>query len=519
MGTIIKQDNRPVAYYTRKLNSAQKNYTTIEKELLSIVETFREFRSMLLGTKINVNTVHKNLTHRLSQFTTQHVMRWRLLLEEYGPKFFDLKGPHNVVADALSRVPTTAVSSLNHTPTNASIRPLSQPSSVVPCNKTLDKLTIDTLAEGLLAMPACEAHKSEALHSEAVPDPTVLWHDCCLFHPRFDARGNHSFHFSTFNHYQQNDKQLLQTLAQAPGRFFKQPLGGYNIICIRQSPTPNSAWHIIIPDAMLHLLVAWYHEALVHSVGMDRLEAILKRNFWHPNLRDMVHRVISSCPICPQVRLSTKPHGHLAPREAPIAPWSKVHVDCIGPWTVTVNNVTLHFEALTCIDPVTNLVEISRFQGPKTSDTARALFENQWLARYPHPLGIVHDNGPEFTGHDFQFPLDYAGITPVRITPYTPTANAVIESVHHTIGQVIRTLIHLKPPQNTADADSVVDEAIATAMHACRCAPNTSLGNFTPGALVFQRDMLLDLPLVADLLTLTQHRQVLIDHHLLCANA
>ena len=101
LGAIIKQDNRPVAYYTCKLNNAQKNYTTIEKELLSIVETFREFHSMLLGAKINVYTDHKNLTHRLSQFTTQPVMRWHLLLEEYGPKFYYFKGPRNVVADAL----------------------------------------------------------------------------------------------------------------------------------------------------------------------------------------------------------------------------------------------------------------------------------------------------------------------------------------------------------------------------------------------------------------------------------
>ena len=251
---------------------------------------------------------------------------------------------------------------------------------------------------------------------------------------------------------------------------------------------------------------------------MDRLEAILKCNFWHPKLRDMVRHVISSCPICTQVCLSTKPHGHLAPCEAPLAPWSEVHVDCIGPCTVTINTIKLRFEALTCIDPITNLVEISRFQGPKMSETAKALFENQWLARYPRPIHIVHDNGPEFTGHDSQFPLDYAGITPVRTTPYTPTANSVIESVHRTIGQVIHTLIHLKPPQTPADTDSVVDEAIATAMHACRCAPNTSLGNFSPGTLIFQCDMFLDLPLVTDLLTLTQHCQALIDHRLLHAN-
>jgi len=106
LGSVIKQNGRPVAYYSRKLNSAQKNYTTIEKELLSVVETLKTFRSMLLGAKITVFTDHKNLTHKLSSFTTQRVMRWRLLLEEFGPLFEYKKGEKNCVADALSRVPT-----------------------------------------------------------------------------------------------------------------------------------------------------------------------------------------------------------------------------------------------------------------------------------------------------------------------------------------------------------------------------------------------------------------------------
>ena len=102
LGACISQEGKPVAFYSRKLNPAQTRYTTTERELLSIVETLKEFRNILLGQRIKVHTDHENLTYKT--FNSDRVMRWRLYIEEYSPHLHYIKGTHNVVADALSRL-------------------------------------------------------------------------------------------------------------------------------------------------------------------------------------------------------------------------------------------------------------------------------------------------------------------------------------------------------------------------------------------------------------------------------
>ena len=326
------------------------------------------------------------------------------------------------------------------------------------------------------------------------------------------------FHFTTIQLYQTRDPDLQQMISKDP-RFFHQKLGNYDIICFCGPPS-STDWKIALPTNMLGPIVHWYHKTLAHSPGMDRLEALVRRTFFHPKICDAVRSIVSNCPISPMVRTTYKPYGALAPHDAPIAPWSEVHVNCIGPWKVQVpSSKPIHFYALTCINPVTNLIEIIRFEGPPTAKKVKSLFENHWLACYPRPLRIVHDNGSEFLGHDFQFPLDYAGIKPVRISAHTPTSNSIIESSHKIIGQVIRTLLLQYSPTTLDDANVILDEAVATAMHALRCTPNTSLGNFSPGSLVFQHDMFLDLPLITDIVQLTCHRQAQIDQRLLRIHA
>src|SRR5688500_3838576 len=55
-GACIPQNGKPIAFYLRKLNPAQTRYTTTERELLSVEEVLKEFRSILLGQQICVHT-------------------------------------------------------------------------------------------------------------------------------------------------------------------------------------------------------------------------------------------------------------------------------------------------------------------------------------------------------------------------------------------------------------------------------------------------------------------------------
>ena len=61
LGATLVQDGKPLGFYTRKLNSAQKNYTVGEKELLSIVEGLKVFEGVLRGVDLTVHTDHLNL--------------------------------------------------------------------------------------------------------------------------------------------------------------------------------------------------------------------------------------------------------------------------------------------------------------------------------------------------------------------------------------------------------------------------------------------------------------------------
>ena len=212
-------------------------------------------------------------------------------------------------------------------------------------------------------------------------------------------------------------------------------------------------------------------------------------------------------------------YGLLASRDARSSPWSEVATDCIGPWNIELRGgCNYGIRSLPTIDVTTNLLEIEPITTQMSAECAHA-FENGWLSRYPRPMRVIHDQGSEFLGAPFHDLLCHAEIKSVPTTAHNPQGNSIIEAVHKSVEQVLRTLVHLHNPQTVHQAKVVCDTPLATSMHATHCASHQALQNLTPGSFAFCRDMFFNLPLLTDIMALQNTRQQLVDSRLLEENS
>lgn len=321
--------------------------------------------------------------------------------------------------------------------------------------------------------------------------------------------GPNPMDYTRMAQFQSNDNRLQQLPAQNPAQYSIRPFHHSQLICYQKMP--QTLWKICVPDAMLTELIVWYHNVLLH-VGSDHLASSMSTHFFHPQLKQRVEAFVQRCTECQEYKEPGRGYGHLPPCEALFQPLTEAAIDMIGPWKVRVNNELLIFKALTMIDTVTNLVELKCCDTATGEEVSRR-FEHSWLFRYPRPNKCIHDAGPEFNNHDFQFLLTDWGIKAHPIGVLNPQANSICKRMHQTVANLISVFVHTHPPQTALEAQLLVEDALASASHAYRCTIHSTLGA-SPGAVTFNRDMLLDIPYIADLITLRNKRQLRIDENL-----
>ena len=186
------------------------------------METLKAFRTMLLGQKITVYTDHLNLTHHNTQFTSNRVLRQRLVLEEYGVEIRYIQGVKNEAADALSRMPTEIT---------------------------------DTVVE--------EALLNRRMYEDEINCP---------------------INTSEIKQAQQKDATLLKWLKEGhPTKIFVEILLGNETVWAYKAKRGEEEPLVYVPLDLREAIIEWYHVMLKHP-GAERLLATMRTPFqlaWH----------------------------------------------------------------------------------------------------------------------------------------------------------------------------------------------------------------------------------------------
>eukprot|EP00804_Cyclotella_cryptica_P016666 CCRYP_001971-RA/>CCRYP_001971-RA protein AED:0.45 eAED:0.58 QI:0/0/0/1/0/0/3/0/370 len=273
----------------------------------------------------------------------------------------------------------------------------------------------------------------------------------------------------------------------------------------------------------------WFHHYLQHP-GTKRLEETLCLSMYWKGLRTTVQSHVKKCHSCQVNKRRQIKYGKLPTKLAITNPWEALCVDLIGPSTLKGKDKTqIDFMCITMIDPATSwfeIVELPVSQLPKldipmgtkghkgkdthvqqqqpyfdkTSATVGNLVNRTWFSRYPRSQYIIYDNGSEFKLH-FETLCESYGLKPNQCQK--PSSERNTRRVHRTIMAMLRTA-ELDMADTISESD--IADFLTNAAWAVRSTYHTVLKT-SPGAAIFGRDMLFDVPYIADWSKIGEYRQ------------
>ena len=312
--------------------------------------------------------------------------------------------------------------------------------------------------------------------------------------------------FRTIEKEQQKDRYIAELQQRAPERLGElfEDLGrkeGSISVLTEKNPQDGTS-RIIVPETLRSRLVEWYHTMLVHP-GVHRLYNTLRQHYTWPKMLTHIQQYTKRCKPCQLGKRGLKGYGEIPLKDVETEPWKDIAVDLSGPWQTVVDNKEVNFHTLTIIDVFTGWVEIIPIYNKKKEVISDLLIQ-EWLRRYPRPSRIIYDAGGEFDNYWLHGRLTLWEITEVPITIRNPRANAIVERMHRVLGDMLRVQL----VSQHANDDPVKDMTSAAAF-AIRSTVH-GVTQYTPGQLVFNKDMILRTHMVADIELVRKRREAAI---------
>ena len=356
---------RPIAFASRTLSSAEKHYSQIDKEALAIYWSVKKFFSYLYGHHFILITDHKPLTSifhpekSLPALSLARLQRYAIFLSSLSYDIIFRRTSAHCNADALSRLPLHSAGQL-----------VDRPDSI-------HKLHTAQLSP--LPVQSSEIRRATARD-------TIL---------------SRVYQFTQHGWPRKVDDESLKP-------FFtrKDELTTHDGVLL---------WgmRVIVPSTLRKKILSELHSG--HQ-GIVRTKQLARSYVWWPSLNADIEQLCKSCQGCSRT-LPNPQKVSLHPWEWPSQPWERIHIDFAGPFLGSM--------WLLIVDAHSKWPEVVKMS-QTTSTRVLAVLLDQF-ARFGLPVEVVSDNGPQFKSEEFESFLTSLGVQHRTSAPYHPSTNGQVE--------------------------------------------------------------------------------------------
>ena len=458
IGAVLAHEGHEqvIAYASRVLSKAEKQYCATRREMLALVWAVKCFRPYLWGRRFIIRTDHNSLRW-LQNFKDPQgqIARWLEVLAEYDFTIQHRPGLKHSNADALSRLPCKQCGRQDSEATAVPSEMKKEESNDVTNGVTE---AFQAMSSWVPVLPFFDQKREQ----QSDPDLTQV--------TAWIVNGNVPTKFPSYGSY------WLQTLWAQSSHLMLQD----GVLYRRWEDVPgkglNKHLQFVLPKALVKTILQECHDSPSGShLGMTKtLEKIRSRFYW-PGQRKDVEDWCKGCEMCASRKSpSTK---RRAPLQSDLTgcPLQRVAMDILGPLPLTDRG---NKYVLVVGDYFTKWVEAYAMPNMEAGTVAE-LFVSRFVCQFGVPDVLHTDQGRNFESALLKEVCQLLGVVKTRTTPYHPQSDGLVERFNRTL----LNLLSMAASENERDWDL----HIPMVMMAYRTSVQESTG-CTPFYLMFGRE-------------------------------
>jgi transposase InsO family protein len=435
MGAILSQadehgDWRPVAYFSKALQPAERNYDVHDKELLSVVRALEMWRPYLEGSphRVDIFSDHRNLEFFMTtRDLNRRQARWSLFLNRFNFVIIHRPGRLSAGPDGLSRRADHEVPAGSRDNIDQRILP---PERLGPGEGRAEVVDGGAKEQGdggrsRRIKRAVVVELARCAASEVVErvEQTVLSDAAILERIRVVARSDPKL-------------EMVWGLPSAPASIksrLKEFVVDDGLVRF------NGLVYVPDDDEVKRQILQLYHDSIpAGHPGRANTLALISRNYYWPHMSEFVNRYVDGCFTCQKTKpRRQKPYGPLQPLEIPDGPWQHITTDYVGPLPVSNG-----YDAVQVI--CDKLTKRAHFLPTHSTDTAEDMCDVFMTRVWPlhgTPKKIVSDRGPQFIARYTARMWERMGIKRALSTAHHPQTDGQTERANQELEVYLRAYV------------------------------------------------------------------------------